>query len=726
MRSLFTYLPLLIVIGNPFATGGFAQQVGPYALLPLADGPPAASAPLSPALPNSEEQLPLPAARPTPPTQPAVPPLRSPFPPAAKPTPGLAPVGPQPPLSPIADAPAVADDSDTWWEAVITQPLRSESCLIRLDVETLWKQTLQHSEQVLAIRETPLIERENIVQAQADFDPTTYLQTKFKHVNEPVGNQLTTGGAPRFINEDWDFAAGMRKKITSGGQVDVSQSLGFENSNSIFFTPQDQGTGRLLATYRQPLLKGAGWCYNQSFIVLAEVNTRTAEDQFTKQLHEQLVLVTKGYWQLYYQRAWLLQQRRHLARVEEVLASLEARREIDTIESQIVRARAALASRRANLTRAEAAVRDAEARLRALVNGPEMLANRGAEMIPLELPHRELMPINQCDSMKSALRRRPELDAAVKRIDAARVKLAMSENELLPSLSFLVDGYVAGLEGNSRVGQSVANQFSRGGPGYSAGLFYEMPWGNRAAEAKNRQQVRELTQAGHQFKSALENLATEVEVAVREIATSHQEYLSKRESVAATRVEVVYLQDRWSNLAGDDRSASLLLEDILQAQDRLVDEERTLAQALVNYNVAMTEWKRVTGNMVNMFAYCENNVPVELMHSLKCVASERVSQSLPAKSKATAKTPPVPVEKVKSFTSMFSLPPIPNNAKPVATPSQAPAPRATALIPGPPLPQVAPLPAAPPASSPPQYPTTQQPEFTPAFQAERSRPATKR
>jgi len=277
----------------------------------------------------------------------------------------------------------------------------------------------------------------------------------------------------------------------------------------------------------------------------------------------------------------------------------------------------------------------------------------------------------------------------------------------------------------------VANQFSRGGPGYSAGLFYEMPWGNRAAEAKNRQQVRELTQAGHQFKSALENLATEVEVAVREIATSHQEYLSKRESVAATRVEVVYLQDRWSNLAGDDRSASLLLEDILQAQDRLVDEERTLAQALVNYNVAMTEWKRVTGNLVNMFAYRENNVPVELMHSLKCVATERVSQPLPVKANPVVKTRPVPAEKVKSFAGMFSPPPIPNNAKPVAAPSQAPAPRAsapraTALIPGPPLPQVAPLPTAPPASSPPQYPTTQQPEFTPAFQAERSRPATKR
>lgn len=776
MRSTTTTLFSLGLLCLTAANVGVAQQLGPYVPLPP-ESPRVAQQPSG--TPKSEDALPPPASpaavplSPVPPDAPSITPSQrnsSPFPAGETLTPPpVAPRVEQSPLQLPAAAPEIpppdsvlpAIENELWWESLLMQPLRKDAVPLGLDVERLWKQTLQHSEQILAIRESPLIEAENIVQAQAEFDPVSFMQTKFKDVNDPVGNRLTTGGPPRFRDRDWDFAAGARKKTTSGGQVDITQNIGFENSNSVFFTPQNQGTGRLVATYRQPLLRGAGWCYNQSFIVLAEVNTRTAEDQFTRQLHEQLVLVTKGYWQLYYQRAWLLQQRRHLGRVEEVLASLEARREIDTIESQVIRARAALASRRANLARAEAAVRDAEARLRAMVNAPEMLTHRSAEMIPLQLPHRELVGINESESMKLALKRRPELDAAIKKMDAARVKLAMSENELLPSLSVLVDTYVAGLEGNSRIDQALANQFRTGGPGYSAGLFYEMPWGNRAAQAKNRQQTRELTQAAHQFRSALENLATEVEVAVREIATSHQEYLSKRESVAATNAEVIYLQNRWSNLAGDDRSASLLLEDILQAQDRLVDEERTLAQALVNYNIAMTEWRRVTGNMINLFAFRENDIPAEIMHDMKCAISDRMmnppthtaSVVPPPQSRQVSKSPglskpqtathsaskpttqPVPPQTVRSFANLFGPPPPPTTTNTIAdsrpapqpvsqTPAAASPPRP--LFPSaPPLPKPSPIvvelpPVAPllpePASavSPPataNYPTTRFPEL---------------
>ena len=41
--------------------------------------------------------------------------------------------------------------------------------------------------------------------------------------------------------------------------------------------------------------------------------------------------------------------------------------------------------------------------------------------------------------------------------------------------------------------------------------------------------------------------------------------------------------ERWKLLPGDDRSAGLLLEDILTAQDRLMEEESSFLRAQVDY-----------------------------------------------------------------------------------------------------------------------------------------------
>ena len=503
------------------------------------------------------------------------------------------PIGPTRP-----QLPEHGEQASFWWEELVQHRLRPGNDSVYVDVSTLITATLSHSLKIRAVSQTAAIRAEDIIRAEAEFDPTAFMEAKFVDTTDPVGNTLVTGGPSRLNDHHFTYDAGFRKKTTTGASLELSQQLGHQNNNSVFFLPQNQGNARLSLSYTQPLLNGAGTPYNTSFVVLADINTQIAKGDYFVELQDQLLEVTHAYWQLYMERAIMLQKQRHLQRAEEILAELRGRLEIDALRSQIVRAEAAVASRRAELARSNSMVRNVESQIRALVNSPELSLQRSPEMIPRELPFRQLFPVDLHAAIQTAIRHRPEIDQATKRINAASVRLNMSRNELLPSLSLILESYLSGLEGRSRVGRAFTEQFDTGAPSYSIGLQLESPIWNRAASARLRQREIELNQLSTEFQSTIENLSSEVEIAVREVTATYQEVNAKFAAMAATVAELKYLRERWELLPGDDRAASLLLEDILNSQERLMDEETSLVRAQVGYVRALANLKRATGTLM--------------------------------------------------------------------------------------------------------------------------------
>jgi outer membrane protein TolC len=196
----------------------------------------------------------------------------------------------------------------------------------------------------------------------------------------------------------------------------------------------------------------------------------------------------------------------------------------------------------------------------------------------------------------------------MKRLDAGRIRLDMSKNELLPALSAVVETYVSGLQGDSLIGQAIENQFTVGEPSYSAGLLFEVPLENRAARARLERRQREVCQLTQQFHALLETLSAEVEVAVREVDTTYNEIPAKSKAMAAAQTEVEYMTERWRLMSGEDRAASFLLEDLLTAQDRLAAAEYGMARAQVSHAVALADLKRAMGLLLQ----CEQLTPQQL------------------------------------------------------------------------------------------------------------------
>lgn len=484
-----------------------------------------------------------------------------------------------------------------WWDDRLRRSFNADSQPLGLDLESTVSGVLMFSPLVRIAADVPVIRQTQIADAVARFDPRVFIDSKFTDTSDPVGNLLTTGGASRFIDQTSVSSGGVRKTFTSGGQLEAAQRIGYQNNNSNFFIPKYQGTSRITLNYTQPLLNGAGQMYNTSVIYLAELNTQAATSQLQRELQAILLDVHKAYWDLYLRRAALLQRIRLKQQAIDIQSELRARADFDVLQSQVVRADAAVATRDAAVIRFTTEVANAETRLRALINDPN-LNTVPHELIPVMLPYRQLTEPNLAEALTTALQSRPEIQAGFTDVRAASVRADVSRNELLPELNLLLGTYVAGLAGNSEIAQSWVNQFGLGRPTYWTGLQFEYPLYNRSPNARRTQRLVELRQTTNKLQETMIQVRAETETAVREVVTTYREMISKYQAMKADQAEIDYLTSRWRLLAGDQQLAGVVLNDLLSAHERLADAEYDFAAAEAAYNVSLVNLNVVTGTLL--------------------------------------------------------------------------------------------------------------------------------
>ena len=511
---------------------------------------------------------------------------------------GMLPAGVEQSPTP-APSVVVPENFSAWWDSLVQQRAGIAPRSISVDVTTLVQQALIYSSQVQVLQADPEVQHRIVKQEEATFDWRTFLNAKYDDLNDPIGNTLTTGNNDnRFEDRHTVSSGGLKRRTTAGGEVKLSQQFGYQENNSRFLLPNPQSTSRLELSFRQPLMSQSGVAYNQSQIVLARINASSSGDETLEELQRHLYGVAEAYWKLYGARAEFFQRQKLLSSAQKVLTTLEGRHGVDTIPRQILRARAAVARAESRMQRAVTDIRNAESQLRLLVNDPEMLNGGAVEFTPMEVPSMVPLPVGLRESLQEALVNRPDISRAIRQMRASGVRMGVSKSEMLPKLDFIVSSYVAGLENKAQFVDSFNNQFTQGRPGYTVGMEFEVPLGNRAAKAKVEQRQWELKRAINSFKATVETSLTEVEIASREVDTAWRELLGKYQAMVAAQNEVSYLQDRFDVLPNVEESSILLLEDLLDGYERLADEEAAFAQAQTSYSLSIIQLRRATGTML--------------------------------------------------------------------------------------------------------------------------------
>lgn len=491
---------------------------------------------------------------------------------------------------------SVAKPSSIWWDPLVVQPDNSSSRHWTVGINDLIVYFLQHSPRLRAIQGIQQAAQPAIPESIAEFDPTVFVESEFVRLNDPVGNTLITGGADRFRDNNWTTRAGLRKKFLSGGSLEAFQRLGLQTNNSDFFVPAQQGTAYLALNFTQPLLNGRGRLYNESLIAIASLENQLAGDEAEESIQTELLELTQMYWQLYSARAILFQKKKNVQRAERVYRELMARKDFDVSPTQLFRAEAAVKTRQAELIQAENDVRDGEARISALV-GIDIRQDR-LELVPSLFPQLVFPEIELGDAWVTALSNRPEILQAGKRAAIAATQANRSRHELLPVLDLMVGTYVFGLDENYEFIDAFGRQFSEGAPGYSAALNFEVPLHRRAAKARLDRNEKLWQVVTSELETRMLEVKSEVDIAVREVRTAYQTLLARQVAMDSARQEMVAQQERLDLSLNDGSDIGNSLNFLLDAQDRLADQENLLARAQASYMVSWVALKKAMGTLV--------------------------------------------------------------------------------------------------------------------------------
>lgn len=495
--------------------------------------------------------------------------------------------------------PAVSEVAESWWQSQVHGYLLETPDMIQVDLPTLLTSTLQSSPRISAISRRTSIAYEKIIQQQAVFDPSMLLDAGYGRVNDPVGSTLTTGGPPRLIQDTFTANAGIQKLTRLGTQLDLNQEIGTLQSNSLFFDPAHQGNSRLSLSITQPLMATSGRVYNLRLVTQASIDSRIAWQQLRVDLENHLIETISAFWRLYERRAQLVQQRALIERGNVLGQIVAARADFDTGPLQRIKIQRRLAGDRDRLLELEAEVSRLQVRLKTLVGDPALVVAEGRlEFIPLADPCLPSESFQVRDCVVRGLEHRADILAAAQQLSAAGLEVSITRNELMPRLNAVIDAYLAGLNGDNNIGQSLVDQYSAGGPGISAALTYNLPWGRRAAKSRHREARYRYQQRGDELRETLLLARREIESALIKLNASEALRQSRAATLSASTREEAIATRRWEALAGEGGPLALVLEDLLETQKRRTDAEQAFVTAQVNYVLDLVELQQAMGTFL--------------------------------------------------------------------------------------------------------------------------------
>lgn len=496
-------------------------------------------------------------------------------------------------------AKAIPQNFTPWWQGKVNKQINAKVTNFSTDVTSLFTRALKHSSQIQVFSDLPLIRETTIQEANGPYDFRLFAEGRLTDLNEPVGDDLKTGGPLRYKETSKNIEYGVRKKFLTGTEVELKQNIGNLDTNSTFFNPIDQARTGTYLTIKQPLLKQFGIAYNEAPINLATIDHSIAGEELRRNVESHLLEISRAYWGLYLERSLLMQKKQLAEKSRKIYNKMRKRTAMDVPPSLLARAKSMVSAHELAAMQAEFAMLNAQSRIRALVNDPELTGDSALELVTSQLPSHKPFDVSFDNALQTTLENRPEVAQSIKHIQSAYIRLQRSENELMPNLDLFFQTYVKGLEGDYEYGTAYSNQFDEGSPSYVGGLRFEYPLGNNSAEARNLRKKIEMRQLLHQLDTTVQNVLLEAQVSYRELEKDYQSMVQSYQVMLADNQEVKALLSRIDYLLANHDHYGDVLYRLMDAHERLAHSEELFAKSELSYNYALYNLYRAMGILVS-------------------------------------------------------------------------------------------------------------------------------
>lgn len=493
----------------------------------------------------------------------------------------------------LGTTPGPVLDEEAWTPRIVrTEPpsgpelpqIDSGEGPLPVSVEQAVLLALSHNRSLAAERLNPLIASTFEDIERAVYDPTIFADAQY---NEEARQQSDRATRALFAveGEGWSGELGVRQALPTGTDIELSLSENLAASNRT----EDQYSSRAGVTLTQALLRGASLEANLASIRQAEIATLQSAYELRGFAETLVAEVETTYWDLVLAQRQMEIFEESLAIAEQQRDETEKRVNVGQLaETELAAARAEVALREQGAIDARSALEQTRLRLLQLMN-PKSAAGWERPVVPTTLPDPLELPEDSIqDRIALALSLRPELNQARLAAESDRLEVIVTRNGVLPRLDFFItlgkSGYAASFN------QSVRDV---SGPSYdlTAGFNFELPVGNRRAEALHLGAIANRAQTIRSLENLAQLTALDVRTAALEVARTRRQIAAS----AATRA----LQEEVLRAAvAKFQVGTGTAFTVAQAQRDLLESRIAEIEAIIAHRQALIELYRVEGSLL--------------------------------------------------------------------------------------------------------------------------------
>ena len=479
-------------------------------------------------------------------------------------------------------------------------PLAMGERVLELTLEDAIQLALQNSLAIERERFGPLIALTDIDRAKIEFDPKVGAEANVSATqNMPINQFRAESGRLQVIQPTFDrrstLSAYLSQRIITGGNYELRF-----NTDRGDQSPVDTGfvtrihnplfENSIQLTFTHPVLRNFGISVNKAPIRQAEIREQIAEQNVVQAILDTVFAVHRGYWDLVFRIQDLDAKRESQQLAEDFLAENTVRVELGTLAPiELVQAETQVKTRQGDVIVAEAALRDADDQLKAVLNIPESMGSWGVRLQPTDSP--SISPVSTAaveEQVDIALQQRPDYLSSQLDIRIRESLRDEARNQSLPRLDVIGTGRVNAQDGN--LGDALSNIPDGDGYHWAVGLQMEITLGSRAKRVLIDKRQLELRQARIGQRQLVLAIVQQIRQAVRSIQTNIQRVEVTRSATMLARTQLEAEQEKF-------RLGLSTSFNVLEFQEDLTNALSNETRALSDYNVALAQLDQLTGMM---------------------------------------------------------------------------------------------------------------------------------
>ena len=478
----------------------------------------------------------------------------------------------------------------------------------RLSIDEAVNLALEQNLGIRIERLNPQIQDLSISQARGFWAPTLTSTLSSNSQNQPPTSALS-GGQTKITDSRLATQVGLNQVLPTGANYSVAWNSARATSSNIFSNFDPLISANVNATITQPLLRNFGIDDVRQQLALSRKDREASDVQLRSTIAITTRNVRNAYWELAYQIANLQTQQQSLDLARRLLADNERRVQIGTMAPiDIVEAQSEVARNDESVIVAEAAIRQAEDRLRALIFDPAAPDFWTTTIQPADsMPFAEVV-VDTGGAVRRALANRTDIQLAKNGLARNDISVKYLRNQALPEVnaqaaytSSAVGGVVLSPLpslplGGGPIARSVMSQegfgsvlgdvISNSFPTWTFGLAVSYPLGTSTSDANLARARLQQSQAEQQLRNMELQTTTEVRDAARQVQTNVKRVASAR---AARDLAERRLEAEEKKFAAGIQISFF----VFQAQRDLAQARTTEIRALADYNKSLVDFEAI-------------------------------------------------------------------------------------------------------------------------------------